>query len=62
MDLPLDVLRVVIPYTIYFALMFFVTFFLVKLLGYPYDKATTTAFTAESNDFELAIAVAIAVF
>lgn len=42
--------------------MFFVTFFVVKRLGYPYEKATTTAFTAGSNDFELVIAVAIAVF
>lgn len=61
-ELPLDVIRVAIPYTIYFAFMFFVTFFLVKRLGTSYAKTTTVAFTAGSNDFELAIAVAIAVF
>jgi len=60
--LPLDVIRVAIPYTIYFAFMFFVTFFLAKRIGTPYAKTTTVAFTAGSNDFELAIAVAIAVF
>ncbi len=61
-ELPLDVIRVAIPYTIYFALMFFVTFYLVKRIGTSYAKTTTVAFTAGSNDFELAIAVAIAVF
>jgi ACR3 family arsenite transporter len=61
-ELPLDVIRVAIPYTIYFAFMFFVTFFLAKRIGTPYAKTTTVAFTAGSNDFELAIAVAIAVF
>lgn len=61
-ELPLDVIRVAIPYTIYFAFMFFVTFFLVKRIGTSYAKTTTVAFTAGSNDFELAIAVAIAVF
>ncbi|MCX6237073.1 MAG: ACR3 family arsenite efflux transporter [Bacteroidia bacterium] len=60
--LPLDVIRVAIPYTIYFAFMFFSTFFIAKWMGEGYEKSTTMAFTAGSNDFELAIAVAIAVF
>ena len=60
--LPIDVIRVAIPYTIYFALMFFSTFFIAKWMGEGYEKSTTMAFTAGSNDFELAIAVAIAVF
>jgi arsenite transporter len=60
--LPMDVVRVAIPYTIYFALMFFATFFIAKWIGEGYEKSTTLAFTAGSNDFELAIAVAIAVF
>ncbi len=61
-ELPLDVLRVAIPYTLYFALMFFVTFFIARSMKAGYEKSTTLAFTAGSNDFELAIAVAIAVF
>lgn len=61
-ELPVDVLRVALPYTIYFAFMFFSTFFVAKWMGEGYKKATTMAFTAGSNDFELAIAVAIAVF
>lgn len=61
-ELPIDVLRVAIPYTFYFAFMFFVTFFLAKWMGSGYEKSTTLAFTAGSNDFELAIAVAVAVF
>jgi ACR3 family arsenite transporter len=61
-ELPLDVIRVSIPYTIYFSFMFFVTFFVAKWMGSGYEKSTTLAFTAGSNDFELAIAVAIAVF
>jgi len=60
--LPLDVLRIAIPYTIYFALLFFTTFFAAKWMGANYEKSATMAFTAGSNDFELAIAVAIAVF
>lgn len=62
LSLPLDVLRVAIPYSVYFTAMFFVTFFLVKRIGSPYKQAATVAFTASSNDFELAIAVAVAVF
>jgi arsenite transporter len=61
-ELPADVLRVAIPYTIYFTVMFFTTFFVAKRIGSGYEKSATLAFTAGSNDFELAIAVAIAVF
>jgi len=61
-QLPIDLVRAAIPYTIYFALMFFATFFIAKRIGASYEKATTVAFTAGSNDFELAIAVAVAVF
>lgn len=60
--LPMDVIRVAIPYSIYFALMFFTTFFIARWMGAGYEKSTTMAFTAGSNDFELAIAVAVAVF
>jgi ACR3 family arsenite transporter len=61
-ELPLDVLRVAVPYTIYFVFMFFSTFFIAKWMGSNYEKSATMAFTAGSNDFELAIAVAISVF
>lgn len=61
-ELPMDVLRVAIPYTLYFAVMFFATFYTAKKMGNSYEKSATVAFTAGSNDFELAIAVAVAVF
>jgi len=61
-DLPLDVLRVALPYAGYFAFMFFLTFFIAMRMGSSYEQSTTVAFTASSNDFELAIAVAVAVF
>ena len=62
LTLPLDVVRVAIPYTVYFAIMFFGTFYLARRIGTSYERATTVSFTASSNDFELAIAVAVAVF
>ncbi len=61
-QLPMEVVRAAIPYAFYFALMFFATFFIAKKLNSSYEQATTVAFTAGSNDFELAIAVAVAVF
>lgn len=62
MELPMEVVKMAVPLIIYFIVMFFISFFINKMMKVPYDKNVSIAFTATGNNFELAIAVSIAVF